>query len=225
MQRSKNPTIKNASLYLQSCSNLVTNNGCKIHIKHCFKKPVLKCWSVVFEKIIVAWDVHVGNGWASSVLNITIKYQGMTYHTIVTKVGQEEFVTQNCRPDKIVGSSTSVKRVFITTMTGSRLDAFACVLKKKATIFEQLYDSKKTKESIVSLLRFHLPTTTNLTSLGQCYSLTFLTTNWHWQSYDCSTCSMTILTKYSESKQRAITTNGFLGDNFKSLIGADTKPD
>jgi hypothetical protein len=52
-------------------------------------------------------------------------------------------------------------------------------LKKKATIFEQLYDSKKTKESIVSLLRFHLPTTTNLTSLGPCYSLTFLTTNWH----------------------------------------------
>ncbi len=131
MQRSKNPTIKNASLYLQSCSNLVTNNGCKIHIKHCFRKPFLKCWSVVFEKIIVAWDIHVGNGWASSILNITIKYWGMTYCTIVTKVGQEEFVTQNCRPDKIVGSSTSVKRVFITTMTGSRLDAFACVLEKE----------------------------------------------------------------------------------------------
>jgi hypothetical protein len=46
-------------------------------------------------------------------------------------------------------------------------------LTKKATIFEQLYDSKKTKESIVSLLRFDLPTTINLTSLGQCYSLTF----------------------------------------------------
>jgi hypothetical protein len=59
-------------------------------------------------------------------------------------------------------------------------------LKKKATIFEQLYDSKKTKESIVSRLCFHLPTTTNLTPLGQCYSLTFLTTNWHWQAYDCS---------------------------------------
>jgi len=49
----------------------------------------------------------------------------------VTKVGQEEFVTQNCRPDKIVGSRTSIKRVFITTMTGSRLDAFTCVLEKE----------------------------------------------------------------------------------------------
>jgi hypothetical protein len=55
----------------------------------------------------------------------------MTYSTILTKVGLEEFVTQNCRPDKIVGSRTSVKRVFITTMTGSRLDAFACVLEKE----------------------------------------------------------------------------------------------
>jgi hypothetical protein len=55
----------------------------------------------------------------------------MTYSTIVTRVGQEEFVTQNCRQDKIVGSRTSIERVFITTMTGSRLDAFACVLEKE----------------------------------------------------------------------------------------------
>jgi hypothetical protein len=179
---------------------------------------------MVFEKIIVAWDVHVGNGWASSILNITIKYEGMTYSTIVTRVGQEEFVTQNCRPDKIVGSRTSIERVFITTMTGSRHQLLPVSLKKKATIFEQLYDSKKTRESIVRLLCFHLPTTTNLTPLGQCYSLTFLTTNWHWQAYDCSKWSTTMLKKYSESKQRANTTNGFMGDNFKSSIGADTKP-
>lgn len=132
--------------YLQSCSNLGTNNGCKIHIKHCFRKPFFfKCKSVAFEKIILAWDVHVGNGWASSMLNITIKYWGMTYHTIVTKVGQEEFVTQNCRPDKIVGSRTSVKRVFITTMTGSRLDAFACPWKRRLQYLNSYMTRRKPK--------------------------------------------------------------------------------